>query len=76
MNTFWKKILILFGVMVVMSGLVVFRYVQSMEPDEPEVDRVVRETKSYIAKHFKQAEVSGVFYDATGKYSEFDYACN
>ncbi|RDB34168.1 hypothetical protein [Exiguobacterium sp. RIT594] len=74
MNAFAKKVLILFGVMVVMSGLVVFLYVQSMEPDEPEADRVVRETKSYIAKHFKQAELEGAFYDAAGKYSDFDYA--
>ncbi|AFS70505.1 hypothetical protein [Exiguobacterium antarcticum] len=74
MNGFAKKVLILFGVMVVMSGLVVFLYVQSMEPDEPEADRVVHETKPYITKHFKQAEMEGVFYDATGTYSEFDYA--
>ncbi|WP_214849325.1 hypothetical protein [Exiguobacterium sp. s138] len=74
MNAFSKKVLSLFGVMVVMSGLVVFLYVQSMEPDEPEADRMVRETKSYIAKHFKQAELQGAFYDAAGKYSEFDYA--
>lgn len=74
MSAFAKKLLILFGVMVVMAGLVVFLYVQSMEPDEPEADRVVRETKSYIAKHFQQAEVAGVFYDSTGRYSEFDYA--
>ncbi|HCN56709.1 MAG TPA: hypothetical protein DIS82_01025 [Exiguobacterium sp.] len=74
MNAFAKKVLSLFGLMVVMSGLVVFLYVQSMEPDEPEADRVVRETKSYIAKHFKQAELEGAFYDAAGKYSDFDYA--
>ncbi|WP_426355340.1 hypothetical protein [Exiguobacterium sp. R-39] len=74
MNTFAKKVLILFGVMVVMSGLVIFLYVQSMEPDEPEADRVVRETKAYISKHFRQAEVTSVFYDATGRYIEFDYA--
>jgi len=74
MNTFAKKVLILFGVIIVMSGLVIFLYVQSMEPDEPEADRVVRETKSYITKHFKQAELEGVFYDAAGKYSDFDYA--
>ncbi|MCT4791485.1 MULTISPECIES: hypothetical protein [Exiguobacterium] len=74
MNTFAKKVLILFGVIIVMSGLVIFLYVQSMEPDQPEADRVVRETKSYITKHFKQAELEGVFYDAAGKYSEFDYA--
>jgi len=74
MNAFAKKVLILFGVMVVMFGLVVFLYVQSMEPDESEADRVVRETKSYIAKHFKQAELEGAFYDAAGKYSDFDYA--
>lgn len=74
MNTFAEKVLILFGVMVVMSGLVVFLYVQSMEPDEPEADCVVRETKPYITKHFKQAELEGVFYDVAGKYSDFDYA--
>lgn len=74
MNAFAKKVLILFGVMIVMSGLVIFLYVQSMEPDEPEADRVVRETKSYITTHFKQAELEGVFYDAAGKYSDFDYA--
>jgi len=64
MNAFAKKVLSLFGVIIVMSGLVIFLYVQSMEPDEPdepEADRVVRETKPYITKHFKQAELEGVF---------------
>ncbi|RJP02586.1 hypothetical protein D3D03_04365 [Exiguobacterium sp. RIT452] len=74
MSGFVKKLLIVSGVMVVMTGLVIFLFVQSMEPEEEGEDRVLRETTPYIAEHFKDAKVLGVLYDNMSNYFTFDYA--
>ncbi|WP_393964635.1 hypothetical protein [Exiguobacterium sp. S22-S28] len=74
MSGFVQKLLIVSGVMVVMTGLFIFLFVQSIVPEKEDEDRVLRETKSYIAEHFKDAEVPGVLYDNMGNYFTLDYA--
>lgn len=65
---------IIFGVMIVGLGILIFSFVQEMKPDKDEEEKILTQAEQYLAEKFNDNfEIYDTLYDNMGNF-EFEYA--